>query len=430
LVASTLRHPYTVIFWDKIQNFRFVNGRPSPDCIYLVSSLDGGEYVVQFADVDEKEGIIRPYRDLVRRLADTTFPAGPRAPNIGKWFDIEVPETVPALMNHAGCFHNGSAYFFGGTTALLADFDLLLKYDLAASQWHILKGDPPARSFHTLTTCNNGLYLAFGCQNASTLLSDIWHFDPGSVGWRQIVPKGEKIAKRMCHSCIAVGTALYFFGGRGENGQLLNDLIIFDTNTGNLVCHPKLQGAPCPRFRHSAAYLPATHEMVIIGGQNDAQILGDVHVLSLSKLKWRSESSANQTERVGHQSLPVLGKWLLTFGGEITNGGDAVMAVIELETWMEHLVQEWGNRPWELTSFGFAETGPGKMITFGGSPSAWGTPFPAAYLFEFEGGSVARSRPDPPIFVRFTTAGSAGAPVSPSAVGPAQSQTFRPAKAS
>jgi hypothetical protein len=390
LVASTARKPYTVIFWDKIENFRFVNCRPSVDCVYFIAS-DGKEYVVQFSDMEEKAACLGPYRTHLLELAETAAPAAMRGrmPNMGKWFDVEVPDNIPALMNHDGCVLENTAYFFGGTNASMNDSNVMVRYDFTSGQWQVFKGQPPARSSHTLTACAGGIYLCFGCQKQKAL-DDMWKYEFLCNMWTQIKPQGDAPLARAGHSCIAIGEKLYIFGGRGKNGKLTNDLVIYNTQDNTIARHSKMKHAPPPRAGHSCVYVERTNELAVIGGQGEKQMLGDVYVLAVDSLEWRVEPGASLTERMCHRSI-VAGKWLLTFGGEMKTGKATGISVLEMETWMEHIVKEWGNKPFGLTRFGYVEIGSGKMLTYGGSDSANRTPFMSAYKFVFEEGSVGRT---------------------------------------
>jgi hypothetical protein len=115
---------------------------------------------------------------------------------------------------------------------------------------------------------------------------------------------------------------------------------------------------------------------------------GDVHVLNLATLVWWQKSNASLTEQQAHASI-VVEKWLLIFGGESRPGTVAAMSVGETDTWMEHIAQEWGNKPFELWHMAAVQTGPAKMFTFGGADLT--TKGPIMSSVEFVEGSASRT---------------------------------------
>jgi hypothetical protein len=75
-------------FGGKIETFRFMNGRPAPDSIFLMEQ-ESLPYVMQFSDVEDKAAWIGPYHTHLMKPSEGVFPAGPRSPNIGKWLDVQ-----------------------------------------------------------------------------------------------------------------------------------------------------------------------------------------------------------------------------------------------------------------------------------------------------------------------------------------------------
>lgn len=123
----------------------------------------------------------------------------------------------------------------------------------------------------------------------------------------------------------------YMFGGRKENNQASNQLLIFkismDKKQIGRACFkifkPKTVGAgPCARYMHSFNYLPKLNKAVIYGGRNDflpgEQILGDVFILKLNCLEWERVNvggSLLPSERCNHSTL-VNGTELIICGGQ------------------------------------------------------------------------------------------------------------------
>jgi tRNA wybutosine-synthesizing protein 3 len=61
--------------------------------------------------------------------------------------------------------------------------------------------------------------------------NDLYSFDTTTSAWSRVHGKGTPPAPRSFHAMVAVGTALYVFGGCGTSGRL-SDLHRFDTKSG------------------------------------------------------------------------------------------------------------------------------------------------------------------------------------------------------
>jgi hypothetical protein len=55
-------------------------------------------------------------------------------------------------------------------------------------------------------------------------------FCAGTTLWRELRVKGDCPARRTGHAAAVVGTKVYIFGGKDQQGRLLNDLYILHTS--------------------------------------------------------------------------------------------------------------------------------------------------------------------------------------------------------
>jgi hypothetical protein len=98
-----------------------------------------------------------------------------------------------------------------------------------------------------------------------------------------------------------VWEGLYYFGGKGQNGQLVsNKLRYFKPVTvdrkvvhGEFVSMKIGGNAPSPRFGHTMSYLPMNNSIMIAGGRNDdlckqniTPLLNDLHLFLLDQKVW------------------------------------------------------------------------------------------------------------------------------------------------
>jgi N-acetylneuraminic acid mutarotase len=50
--------------------------------------------------------------------------------------------------------------------------------------------------------------------------------------WREVQAQGDWPSRRSGHAAAVVGSKIYMFGGKDEQGRLLNDLYILHTSSG------------------------------------------------------------------------------------------------------------------------------------------------------------------------------------------------------
>jgi len=59
-------------------------------------------------------------------------------------------------------------------------------------------------------------------------LNDVWVCDITTLSWQKVYVGGTPPAKRYGMSCVIVGSRMFCFGGRGENGVLFRDMYFLD----------------------------------------------------------------------------------------------------------------------------------------------------------------------------------------------------------
>ena len=391
VVVATVgnKNHYTPILSSSVEGFCFSNCRPTPESIFFIN--ENRDYVIQFNDLEEKSSWMQPFVALREAELAGITKTDTKGHSFVKWTDLEVAEGVPSLMNHEGTRVGNMLYFFGGSNASLSDSNTLVMYDPAAQTWTVHPSDIPVRVGHGVASVGDKMYVCFGAAKKLGLLDDIWCYS--SKKWAMVRPKGDTPVKRMGHTCVAGGKMIYIFGGEDENGNLLNDVCVLDVERNTFKQYKNLKHSPSARKFHSAVYLPKTNEMVVIGGRTQRAIVGDIHVLKLSKMKWREETRPMMSERMYHKSWLAANRFLLTFGGNSKNS-NGELAVIDTATWDSVPFEQRGNVPVGLSSFAMADLDENRLVTFGGTDASTRTPFACSYMLDVKG-SIFEREPTP-----------------------------------
>jgi hypothetical protein len=365
LLASSTRRSNKTFIACAPARFRFANGRPSSESLFVV--MDGREYVVRFTDYDEKITWLSAFR--VQQ--DAGFAQMPTSGSIVRWIDVEVNRTVPALMSHDGCSFGNQILFFGGINASLTDVSAMILYDFETKTWTVSDTPVPHRYSHTVTLCEGCAYIVFG-QQSKICYDDVWRYDFRKSEWSTIETTGTTPAKRAGHSCTAIGQLLYVFGGRDEQGHYLGDFYSLNTRNGiwqTIDTHR----SPSPRAFHTAITVDTI--MVVIGGCTDEAVVGDIHLFNTVKGHW-AQTDAVISPRMRHR-VALVGHMIVVVGG--IGGYDCKVTLIP-KSWT-HTTEclELGNVPFGIAQFAMAPTKDGLLV-FSGTDGVGRTPWRCAWL--------------------------------------------------
>jgi hypothetical protein len=135
----------------------------------------------------------------------------------------------------------------------------------------------------------------------------------------------------------AILDGVYFFGGKNEKGELLNDLKLYKPNMvdgkvihGDFVKIKVGGNAPCPRFGHTMGYLPLNRSIFVVGGRNDAMcattgtpFLNDIYLFLLDQKMWlnvKLSVTSDNLDFVGNHCMTVVTdgdsyEKIIVFGG-------------------------------------------------------------------------------------------------------------------
>lgn len=126
-----------------------------------------------------------------------------------------------------------------------------------------LGASPGPREGCGLVALGDALYLFGGNSSQTTQHNDVWIYGPS---WRPVEPSGggERPSARAGSACVAVGQCLYVFGGLDADRGWLNELWQFDTVTRVWTLLPPLGDAPSPRDKCAAVVVGGN--IVLFGG--------------------------------------------------------------------------------------------------------------------------------------------------------------------
>jgi hypothetical protein len=200
---------------------------------------------------------------------------------------------------------------------------------------------PAGRALHCACELRDGLYIFGGCGTEEALLDDIWALGAtgAAAGARWTTPYLEcddaPPAPRRAASLTATGPAeAVLFGGLtaascSNEVWLLQELSDADGAAGHSAegrvrwSAPRTAGAsPAPRSQHTACHLPADSDrrlgyVAVIGGRAAGGcLLGDVHLLCLSSMRWAAVAVQGQPVPPRcSASCAVVGRRICVWGG-------------------------------------------------------------------------------------------------------------------
>ena len=141
-------------------------------------------------------------------------------------------DSEPQPINAAAVAALGdSMYVFGGRSGITmgeGNTNQMYAFNTRTKEWRTLEtsGDiPMARSYHTMLALGNALYVFGGCSEKGRL-NDLHRFDVATNQWEK-QPSYDVIEGRGGPGLAAVGEALYVVGGFA--GREMNDVHAFDT---------------------------------------------------------------------------------------------------------------------------------------------------------------------------------------------------------
>lgn len=224
------------------------------------------------------------------------------------------PRNQPVTAYH---IKENKFFLFGGFCSTekkrLSD---LWKFD--GKKWESIKTEksPEARSGHSMIydTFRESLVVFGGKNNQGELLNDLWVWS--GTSWTLLSNEGP--SPRQSHRIVFNSDTgdIFLFGGSNAAGQSLNDTWIFNKGKWTKL---DMQDAPSPRLQHTLAYDQDRKKIILFGGFNRTEagkiIYGDTWEWSATQ-GWRLKGKNEEMARDHHAMVYDLeSKTTLLFGG-------------------------------------------------------------------------------------------------------------------
>ena len=233
---------------------------------------------------------------------------------------------------------------------------------------------PSARCGHCAarvhsTVWDGTLIVIFGGSSDKQFLNDtcVLHLENG-LWSRPVVGVGP--SPRAFHCCAALGTDVYYFGGR-TGGRRHSDAWKLDTNTWEWT-QLRFENGVKPDVREKADCIALDDNRILLfGGYDGIRWLNEVYILHVEELEWTmlKLSGPLPPPRSGHKLVMIQHRMLL-FGGE-TAGGQYLSDLWALKGLFGEESPRWvrmqlaGAQPSGRTGHSFTSVGT-KLIGFGG----------------------------------------------------------------
>ncbi|EDV26151.1 uncharacterized protein TRIADDRAFT_55971 [Trichoplax adhaerens] len=142
---------------------------------------------------------------------------------IGATLDLENPRA-----GHAGIYVRKSqtVWVFGGFSLANGTIDSLCKYSLLTNAWTTVTLESPrpaGRRFHTIANFNDHLLMFGGELSNGELTNELWLFNTTSEHWSLLTIKNSEAPEPMAsHTATLVENKLVIIGGRRVDGNIAN----------------------------------------------------------------------------------------------------------------------------------------------------------------------------------------------------------------
>jgi hypothetical protein len=218
------------------------------------------------------------------------------------------------------------AYLFGGQAddgTALAD---LWELDLASTRWRRIDATGPAARFGHSAAWVQGVGLLVFAGQGAAFYNDLWSFDPGRQGWRQLAASGHLPVARY-GSCAAIGPdgRLWISHGFTSEGSRFSDTRAYDFQIGAWTNETPAGDVPVERCLHGCWWTSDGRLALFAGQTTGTPALGDLwHLSQGHRPGTNAWSRARLPGALRPRQLYASTRWgdsTIVFGGGSLNGG-------------------------------------------------------------------------------------------------------------
>ncbi|CAF1083398.1 unnamed protein product [Brachionus calyciflorus] len=195
-----------------------------------------------------------------------------------EWSSLADPSAPIARMGHSSCSVGDNLYIFGGRTGVeMGETSLndLHSFNTFTKKWSLIHSDtdsevyPSRRSYHTMTSQGNKLYIFGGCSVKAGRLNDLYEFDIGSQKWTKL-PSDESIVARGGACLVSRDQCLYLIGG--FCGHELDECFMFDLRENKWT---QIESLPRKLSVFACSSINSENvQLVLHGGEVDPSTMG------------------------------------------------------------------------------------------------------------------------------------------------------------
>lgn len=194
--------------------------------------------------------------------------------------------------SHSISFCDNRLFVYGGEKKARETLNNdIYSFNLAENKWSSTPSALPSRLGHATVVVGNTLFIHGGRNNEKTELQDMWSFDVVSGSWAEVNQGDVKPPGRSYHAMTAHTNKIYIFGGCGGGGRW-DDLWEFDLDTKTwtqLPTAPSQRGGPVL----ASATPNGEPKLILIYGFNGKE-MDDLWEYSISKKEWKQLEGKGQ----------------------------------------------------------------------------------------------------------------------------------------
>jgi N-acetylneuraminic acid mutarotase len=206
---------------------------------------------------------------------------------------------------------DGNLYATGGVNANKVAFAIVERYDPSLDIWSAAPSLPRPRYVHCACAVGNAMYVLGGSEvdeeGEEETVKSVLKFDCQMQTWSEVAPMPEE--RDNAGACV-VGSDIYIFGGKAENGAKNSTTYRFNTETNEWATLAPMSGAMC---RHSVCVVG--NLIYVMGGENDDDnSISSVHRFDLVANLWSTVAPMSIARSTFVSFL--LGGSIYTVGGD------------------------------------------------------------------------------------------------------------------
>jgi len=292
--------------------------------------------------------------------------------NIG-WVDSTQTYRPSSREGHAMApvWGTNNIVMFGGNNGS-ANFKDTWVYDLADNTWTKKSPEkkPTARCYHSMASIwGTDQVILFGGHNGFNYLSDFWIYDLGDNVWTK-KNIGTPLGRANFAMAPIPGTKnVILFGGDVGAMSYFNDTWKYN-NSDYTWTEIIPNNKPLRRAYHAMSAIDGTGKVLLFGGNEWNNLLGDTWIYNSSAHNWTEVVSNQPAARQDHSITPIYGtKMVLLFGGisETQYHDDTWIFDFNILDWNE---KTFSIKPSARYDHGMASVyGTDRVVLFGGNDS-------------------------------------------------------------